>query len=171
MSTERWLFLGLLVFVALRACGVPAPVEAQDDEAMVVARVSFHESPAPIADAPGIYSVLRRGSERHGISLAAYARAYSPRLFAGTSARPWARMLAASCDRPSGYPLPWTEARRSACERLVAAARALVAGPPTVDATTWGSVADFRRAEARGRRFVFVDVPGARNRFAREVRP
>jgi hypothetical protein len=159
----------LCLCMAFRAC-VTTPVEAQADDALVLARVVWHEAGFSAPDVPGVYSVLYRGAARRGISFAAMARAYSPRAHAGTTSRTWAMALTADCSRPRGYPLPWTAARHDACVALIEAARVAVSAGPVCECDQWASRDDFRRAVAAGRRFRMVDCgPGARNLFAVEV--
>lgn len=161
--------LGLGLWLAAMCCG---RVHAQADDALVLARVVAHEAGIDgAADVPGIYAVLRSGADRRGFTFQAMARAYSPRAHAGSTARPWAMELGADCERPRGYPLPWTPARRAQCVALIDASRAAVAAPPTCDADDWGDARDHARARAAGRRFVLVDCgDGARNLFSRRVR-
>jgi len=131
------------LWAAMHCCG--RPVEAQADDALVLARVVLHESGFSVADVPGIYAALRRGADRRGISFAGMARAYSPRAHAGMTSRPWATELDASCDRPGGYPLPWTQVRRGQCEAFIAAAREAVSAAPTCAVDDWGDARESER--------------------------
>lgn len=161
--------LGLALFLAMHSC----KAHAQDDAfARVVVQVTAHEAGLDsLADADGIHATLVHGAERHGMTPVAFAHAYSPRLFRGTTARPWVLGLRLDCRRPSGYPLPWTAlgartvSRRDACLALAAHARELVAGAPRCDAEDWS--AQWLPLAPRLER---VDCGDTLNLFARRVR-
>lgn len=171
-------WLVLILGLALRCCGA-VPVHAQSDDGLLVARLCVHEAGFDSPDdCAGIYAVLARGAERHHIALAAFARRYSPRFTAGTSARPWARALADTDAPPHGLSVAlWRRprgegslSRRDAFAALLLRCRELVAAPPAIAVDDWGSAQDHERARLSGRRFVIVDVGATRNLFSRRVR-
>lgn len=164
MTAERYLFAGLIVWLALRSCAA----HAQDDAIVLdVVRLTAHEAGVDSpADADGIYAAIVNGAAAHGLTPHAYARAHSRRFFRGTSARPWALALGLDCDRPAGFPARWSR-YRPACLALVAHVRAIVGSPPVCLAETWGDARDHERARARGVCLRIVScAPGARNLFS-----
>ncbi len=178
MSTERRLFLGLLVFVALRACGVPAPVEAQDEDATMLLRICAHESTTfSLDDCAGIHAVIV--NDARGLSFAASARAHSRRFFGGQPGEmnAWTARLSTSCERPRGFslrwdeaPVGWTVSRRDACLALAAHVRALLDAAPRCEARQWGSPQDAARRRAEGCTWTPVSCGETRNVFMRALR-
>lgn len=130
----------------------------------------------PPTTARGIYAVLHRTAERRHVSFVRALRSYSPRFFAGTSARPWARLLTDSETPPAGFSTTWRRpraegalSRRDAFAAILERCRAIVAAPPVCAADDWGNARDHERARAAGRRFRFVACGDTANLFSHRL--
>lgn len=183
--TDR-LPLALVVILALTFalghCGARAQerdeLHVHDDTLRDLVRITAHEAglDSP-ADADGIWSVWVRGAEREGMSIDAFAHAYSRRAFAGTdrAINQWAMELELDCGAPPSLHLPWDrvraggeQPRRDACLALVAHAREVVSSPLVCEADDWGNARDYERRRRLGYPTVMVScAPGARNLFSR----
>lgn len=172
MRADRYAFAVLLLVLACTRCGSRAHAQEHDD-ALDLARLCVHEAGFDSPDdCTGIYAVIANGAEREGMTWSAFARVYSRRFFAGTSAQPWALQL--DEDRgPHGVRWSWTHprvgglpSRHDAFSALVAHCRVLFGGGPSVDATDWGSESDMRRRASQGRRFRVVAVGASHNVFS-----
>lgn len=177
MSPRFYLLAALAALGMLRGCIVPAPVDAQSDDALWLARICVHESGwDSLDDCAGIHAVLTRTAERRGVSYLTALRSYSPRFYAGTSARPWARLLADSDAPPAGLGASWRHprgdgllSRRDAFAVVLEHCRRIMAEPPTCAADDWGTARDHERARLAGRRFRFVDCGSTRNLFSQRL--
>lgn len=167
-TLAAWLLL--VLGISLRTCGA----DAQDDALVrAVVMLTAHEAGLDaLADADGIHATLVHGGERHGMTPTAFARAYAPRMYAGTTPRAWVLALRLDCSRPRGYPLPWYQpraegalSRRDACTVLVAHVRELVSGEPVCAADDWAAP-----YVPLGAWLEPVDCGDTRNAFARRVR-
>lgn len=143
----------------------------REPDALVLARVCAHEAGwDALDDCAAIYDVLRGGAERHGMTLRAYAYAYSGRALRGQTSRPWMGALREDGGEPLGWPsmrlvrMPGGVSRverhpswsgyRAQWLALLDYARALVSGavvsrceePPH----DWGGSMDHERAERIG---------------------
>ena len=95
----RHLILAALTAVLLSPATVSGQTRRASD-ALVLARVCAHEAGwDALADCSAIYDVLRGGAERHGMTLRAFAHAYSGRALRGQTSRPW--MAARTLRRPA----------------------------------------------------------------------
>jgi hypothetical protein len=127
-------------------------------------------------DCTGIYAVLRRTAERRGLSFLAALRSYSPRFFAGTSVRPWARLLTDSEAPPRGLASSWRRprvegalSRRDAFAAILAHCRRIFGRPTMCPADDWGTARDHERARLAGRRFRFVQCGTTHNLFSQRL--
>lgn len=149
-------------------------------EALALHRITAHEATRfTLADADGIYSVIRHAAEHLSVPFLAAARAESPLFFAGRPGdmNAWTATLTLECERPPAFratwvriPVGWTVSRRDACLALAAHVRAIVGGPAICDATEWGSEADYERRREQGCTWTPVDCGPGRNRFSRNLR-
>lgn len=173
---ERALAGGFVIFLLLRVMGCAGHAAAQSDDGLVrdVLQLSFHESVDPLADAPGIFSVIVNGASERGVSTRSFARSYAPRFFRHETARPWFSRLALTCGRPDGFRGNWSQPRlrgpslHDVCVAVVELVRSFDA--PTCPATFWGSTADYRSGPhaAAHASDVFVECGDhARNLFSR----
>lgn len=195
MNAARLAFLFLLTaHGVLRACD-SSIAEAQDiadvmpppvaDEQLIedVVRLTAHEAGVDsLGDADGIYAVLITGARERSTTPSSFARAHSPRFFAGATSRRWALELDMGCERPPSFRGRWAEpraggarsgttSRRDACLALVAHVREVVLSIPLCDAQTWGNRRDHERLTRRGiaYRLVVCSALPARNLFSRRI--
>lgn len=152
MTAERYLFAGLLVWLALRSCSA----HAQDDETLLTARVCLSESTrhdecTQIAWATVVRSVAHRRTYLSEL------RAYSPRATGRVyPGREWITRMHPDHDVADLLPMN-REALRWRFAALVhtawRAVRGLDAAPCGLDAIEWGSpscAACRRRMHAAG---------------------
>ena len=156
----------------------------RESDALVLARVCAHEAGwDALADCSAIYDVLRGGAERHGMTMRAFAHAYSGRALRGQTSRPWMAALREDGAEPAGWPRtryvvqrdgsarasahpPWS-GYRGQWLALLNHARALISGrvhsaceePPH----DWGGDMDHARAERIG--LIPVSCGDTRNTF------
>lgn len=103
------------------------------------------------ADCAAIYAVAVHGGERTGMAWHRWLGVYARRFARREVRRQWVyRLDRAASDPRAG--IGW-RAYRPRWLAILAAADAAVAGPATCEATDWGSVRDFERRRAQGRRF------------------
>jgi len=172
------------LLAVLMLTATPAAAQRRDSDALVLARVCAHEAGwESLSDCSAIYEVLRGGAERHGMTLRAYAYAYSGRALRGQTSRPWMAALREDGAEPAGWPRtryvvqrdgsarasahpPWS-GYRAQWMALLAHARGLLAGEVASSCVEpphdWGGSMDAARATRIG--LVPVDCGVTRNRF------
>lgn len=162
LRTAAFLGLAMLGYALFLPTCVGRAHAQSDEDVRIVAITTAHESTS-IADARGIWSVLRSIADRHHWSLRTAARSYSPRMWRRETRRPWVLDLSERCERRVGPIGPVT------CGRLFAHVREVMHGE-RCPVTLWGSAADFERWRGPPVAFV-VCAEGERNRFATTVTP
>lgn len=162
-------FAAMLVMAsAMQSCAGHASAQLDEDDALILARLTVHESgwDSP-ADAVLIHQVLLGIVERDGVSYARAAELAAPRLARCAVARRWVCGLDAGAARPASWPLASWERHRPRWLAMLEHARAVVAGEvesPCVDAPrTWGSREDVLRGIRRGREWVDAQCRGTAN--------
>jgi len=172
------------LLVALLLASSTASAQRRDSDALVLARVCAHEAGwDALEDCAAIHAVLSGGAERHGMTLRAYAYAYSGRALRGQTSRPWMAALREDGSEPAGWPRVRYVVRRDGSARaaahpawsgyraqwlaLLAYARLLVAGDVASSCVEpphdWGGSMDAARATRIG--LIPVSCGGTRNQF------
>ena len=165
----RHLLLAALTALLLNPSLVSGQTRRESD-ALVLARVCANEAGwDALDDCAAIYDVLRGGAARHGMTLRAFAHAYSGRALRGQTSRPWMAALREDGGEPLGWPTmrtvrtggvvrverhPSWSGYRAQWLALLDYARALVSGAVTSRCEEpphdWGGDMDHERAERIG---------------------
>jgi hypothetical protein len=161
VTPRHLLALALLTSTLFARCGV---ARAQDD-ALYISQLVVNESGLTATDdCEAIVAVLLNGSQRTGMTPAAYARVYAPRFASHATPRAWVHRLTLRAHDPRAG-IAWSTWRPRWLAILARVSAALLL-PPVCPATDWSSPAHMRRRIAAGRDFTVVDCGDTRNAFA-----
>ena len=134
----------------------------RDEDVLILARASFHESGDSIPDMAAIHLILRTLAEGRGHTFENMTRSYMPRLHARRSIRPWVMDLDMACrEAPDGYPeheRTWTSTEREWARATLTAER-VIAGK--IAAECEGSIHDWgspRIDRSRAKRLGLIPV-------------